>query len=328
VALHLVFFCFPPPFHLPAGLRFEWPPGLDWPPSPDERLTFVTVPKPQTIPDQIEMAKIVLRVWLTYPFTQILMFSSPSEYDPENKIIPFVRDTFGPDRLSFGGNLSTGYEGRPLIRDWFTEGFRLVESGYIAFTNGDIIFTPLWMNTAMEIFDALADHNRTLVYGTRTDVHRREGVFNLSQTSPPFVHDLVRWLEQNVRCNNPWGMDVVLVHSSFNALTWSEHPDFVVGMCVWDNYFMGYANIRAATVSMNFGPKLYHVDHPPNACNDDNYDYFRGVSASSRHFNGFQTHSDAEWWVRLNEGQLVKRWHGDLLRFKRKIDDSISLAFR
>jgi hypothetical protein len=127
------------------------------------------------------------------------MFSSPSEYDPQNKIIPFVHYNFGTDRLSFVGNLSTGYEGRPLIRDWFTERFFLVNSGYIAFTNGDIIFTPLWVKTVMTVFNALANRSRTLVCGTRTDVHRRQCVFNLSQTSPTFVHDLIRWLELNVR---------------------------------------------------------------------------------------------------------------------------------
>jgi hypothetical protein len=51
-------------------------------------VTFITVPEPQKIPDSIEMAKIVLRVWLTYPFTRILMFTQQSECDPLNKAVP------------------------------------------------------------------------------------------------------------------------------------------------------------------------------------------------------------------------------------------------
>jgi hypothetical protein len=290
-------------------------------------LTFVTVPRPQTLPDQIAMAKIVLRVWLTYPFTRVLMFTSPAEYDPLDQIIPFVREAFGPYRLSFGGNLSTGYGGRPLIRDWFTEGFRLVKSGYIAFTNGDIIFTPLWMNAAMAVFEALPDRGLTLIYGTRTDVHRRAGIFNLSPALPTFVHDLVRWLGENVRCNNPYGMDVVLVHSSFRPLKWAEIPDFVVGMCVWDNYFMGYANQRAHTVSMDFGPKVFHVDHPPNACNDENYGHFREMSYRSPHFVGFHEHSQAQWMLRLGRGKLEKSLRGGDVNLKRTVNDSIRSSF-
>jgi hypothetical protein len=82
-------------------------------------------------------------------------------------------DAFGADRLGFGGNLSSGYEGRPLIHDWFTEGFRLVN-------DGGIIVAPLWMNTAGAIFHAFGDseRHRTLSYGTQADVHRRPDIFN------------------------------------------------------------------------------------------------------------------------------------------------------
>jgi hypothetical protein len=326
ILVHAFFFLFP--MRLLKRPRFSFGKALK-PMPPDQTLTFVTVPKPQKIPDQIEMAKIVLRVWLSYPFTRILMFTNQSEYDPFDKIIPFVWENFGRDRLFFGGNLSKGYEGRPLVRDWFTEGFRLVPSGYICFINGDIIVSPLWMNTAMAVFEAFgeSERHRTLIYGTRTDEHRRAGVFDIPQRSPTFVHKLVDWLMANTRCDNPWGMDIVLVYSSFDALKWSELPDFVVGMCVWDNYFMGWANMRANTISMDFGPKIYHVDHPPNACNDENYGYFRGMSARSPHFAGFQEHYDASWLVAIKQQRLRKRWSDEVVPFKRVVDDRIPSGF-
>jgi hypothetical protein len=34
-----------------------------------------------------------------------------------------------------------------------------------------------------------------------------------------YVRDLVGWLDANLRCNNPYGMDLVFAHASFDALT-------------------------------------------------------------------------------------------------------------
>jgi hypothetical protein len=283
----------------------------------DEGVTFITVPKPQTIDDQIEMAKLVLTVWLSYEFTNILMFTTEDEYDPLHRVLPPIRETFGPNRISFYSNLSTGYENRTLVRAWFVEGFRLVRTGYICFTNGDIIIPPLWMQTASDVFFAFreAEKSRTIVYGTRTDVHRLPEIFNISLSQPGFMTELVDYLKSHVRCNNPYGMDIVFMHSSFNALDWTELPGFVVGMCVWDNFFMGWANRRCNTVTMNFNPRIFHVDHPPNACNDENYDYFRGMSYRSPHFGGFQEHTGSTWFVNLDERRLDKRWNsGSSLR--------------
>jgi hypothetical protein len=210
---------------------------------PNDSITFITVPKPQTIDDQIEMAKLVLTVWLSYPSSSVIMFTTESEYDPLHRVLPYINEVFGPNRIHFFSDLPTGYENRTLVRSWFTEGLNLVQNGYICFTNGDIIILPLWMQTAQSIFRAFDSTERatTIVYGTRTDVHRRDGIFEIPLSNSNFLKDLHKYLDSNVRCNNPYGMDIVFVHASFSGLNWDELPDFVVGMCVWDNFFMGWA---------------------------------------------------------------------------------------
>jgi hypothetical protein len=328
VLFHLPFFVFSVPlFSRPQLLTIDSPAPAAIP--PDSVLTFVTCPKPQTIPDQINIAKIVLTVWLSYPFTRVLLLSNRSEYDPTDSLVPYIHAKFGPSRLSFGGNLSLGFDDRPLIRDWFTEGFRLVKSGYLCFANGDIIVTPLWMNAAIATFEAFgpSDFSQTMIYGTRTDVRRRSGVFDISLDKPEFVSELTDWLGKNVRCNNPHGLDVVLVHSTFNALNWSEIPDFVVGMCVWDNFFMAYANMRARTVTMDFGPKVFHVDHPRNACNFTNSNYFRSMAYGSRYFSGFDEHWAAKWTMLIHENRLRETMGSEFLNLKRRINDSIPQMF-
>jgi hypothetical protein len=142
-------------------------------------------------------------------------------YDPLNEIIPFIDKTFGRDRLSFSSPLPTGYENRPLIREWFTQGFQKVKNGYICFINSDIIISPLWMNTAMAIFEAFPNNKQqVLIYGVRTDVHRRPGIFAIPQSPSNWFNEFMEWLGENARSNNRYGMDAFLVHSSFTALKW------------------------------------------------------------------------------------------------------------
>jgi hypothetical protein len=275
-----------------------------------ETLTFLTVPKPQKISDQIQMAKLCLSVWLTYRFINVVMFTSQSDYDPTNAIIPYIYHRFGASRIRFVDTLPTGYDGRPLIREWFKTGMGMAKSGFVCFINGDIIPLPQWMNAARRIFKTFeADHlHDTMLYGTRSDCHRDMAIFDIDIEASDLFEKLDLWLEGHVRSHNPWGLDAVLIHSSFRGLNWDELPDFVVGMCVWDNYFMGWANERVNTVTMNFNVHLFHVDHPPNACNDSNYQYFRTMSARSHHFAGFQEHNRARRQLDLRNNRISGRY--------------------
>jgi hypothetical protein len=106
----VLFFSVPVHYYSPGPVVFEFrlvPSAV----CEGKTLTFISVPKPQKLPDQIDMAKIVLRVWLTYPFTRVILYATEAEYDPNHVVIPFVRETFGTDRLALAGNLPTGYEG-------------------------------------------------------------------------------------------------------------------------------------------------------------------------------------------------------------------------
>lgn len=236
------------------------------------------------------------------------MVCNESSYDPYDQVLPQIYKQFGRDTIQFAGDLPTGYEGRPLIREWFKLGMSLVDRGFVCFLNGDIILPKDWMRTAYRVFDTMQDKlNTTLVYGTRTDVHQSDQLWTLDQNDPLFLENLAQYLSSKVRCNNPYGMDLVMVDSSFRALNWDELPDFVVGMCVWDNFFQGWANKRADTVSMNFNPRMYHVDHRPNACNDSNYLYFRKMARASRVFGGFQEHYHARWTLKYASAQLTSR---------------------
>jgi hypothetical protein len=188
-------------------------------------------------------------------------------------------------------------------------GTRMVQTGFICFINGDVIPLPQWMNAARRIFKTLwSNHlHDTMIYGTRSDCYRNNSIFSIDLTAPDFLDRLNDWLEGHVRSHNRWGLDAMMFHSSFRALNWADLPDFVVGMCVWDNYFMGWANERINTVSMNFNVHLFHVDHPPNACNEGNYVFFRAMSARSPHFAGFQEHDRAKMLLDLNAGILLFR---------------------
>lgn len=279
--------------------------------NPTESITFVTIPKPQIYDRQINMSILTLKVWLSYPMSKVVMVCSEESYDPTGRVMPVIRELYGKDCIEFIGDLPTGYEGRPLVREWFKAGMNHVKTGLVCFLNGDIIIPGKWMATAYQIFKVLGTPEKTLIYGTRSDVHDRPGLWSLDLTKANWVDTLAEYLHANKRCNNPYGMDVVLVHSSMTCLDWDELPDFVVGMCVWDNFFQGWANKRMETVTMNFNPELFHVDHAPNACNSSNYNYFRRMSYRSPHFNAFHEHHMARWKLDLENGVLRSRFRGE-----------------
>jgi hypothetical protein len=270
-------------------------------------VTFITIPKPQLLHDQIDMAKLVLTIWLSYPGSHVVIFSTAAEYDPLNMIIPYITARFGTGRFTFVEGLPTGYEGRPLVREWFRAGTSRVKSGFLCFTNGDMIVPPEWMSAARRVFDSFdkAELARTLIFGTRTDVRRSSQLFEIDPNSPFFLQDLSRYLDAHIKGDNPYGMDLVMIHSSFAALRWEDMPDFVIGMCVWDNFFMGWATSACTTVTMDFQVRLFHVDHGPNACNDQNYEYFRDMARRSPQFYGFQEHHEARLRLQLRERRLV-----------------------
>jgi hypothetical protein len=64
-------------------------------------VTFLTIPKPQRVLDQIRMSQLVLTVWLSCPNSHVIMFSSASEYDPLNQILPLITARFGPNCITF-----------------------------------------------------------------------------------------------------------------------------------------------------------------------------------------------------------------------------------
>jgi hypothetical protein len=271
-------------------------------------VTFLTIPKPQRLSDQIEMSKLVLTVWLSYPDSRVILFSSASEFDPLNRVLPVITARFGSDRLTFVESLKTGYQGRPLVREWFQKGTDFVKTGFLCFTNADMIVPEDWMDAARRIFATFKETelNRTMIFGTRTDVWQSSRIFNIQQDSANFMTEVDRYLRANVRGDNPYGMDLVMMHSSFSGLRWGELPDFVIGMCVWDNFFMGWAIRRCNTVSMDFQVRLFHVDHGANACNDENYEIFRDLSRQSPYFAGWSEHRSARWLLRLGEEVLTR----------------------
>jgi hypothetical protein len=246
------------------------------------------------------------------------MFTNLNQYDPTFELRNFLINNSLLSRVTFAGDLKKGYEGRPLVREWFIQGFRLAPPGFLCFLNGDIFITPEWLKTALSIFEVFDGEafTKTMVFGTRTDVSRSSGILELPVESPTFINDVVEYLEAHVKGNNRFGMDLVFFSSSFDGLDWNQLPDFVVGMCIWDNFFMAWANAQCNTVTMNFQARMFHMDHAPNACNEENSGYFRAMSARSPAFRGFHEHWKASWAVAPRRLGVFSHRGEDGIRFR------------
>ena len=233
-----------------------------------EPVSFFAIPRPQLTAAFRRSSELVLGSWLSLPASRVFLFGQRGQFDPTGRLVAQLELLFGRGRLLFIGELPCGYEDRPLIREWFKMGMRLVTSGFAVFLNADIIVPWAWLARGCAILRSLNLCNG-LVYGTRTDVRVSPALKFVNVSSSSFLRDLESYCLTHARLNYVCGMDLVLVHSSFSALVWDELPDFVIGLCYWDVFFQGWANRRCQTVAVLFRPTIFHLDHLFHASSPD-----------------------------------------------------------
>jgi hypothetical protein len=247
----------------------------------DFKLTFLTIPRPYSdlSEDMASRSIMGLSNWLRISGSRVIIFLSESEFDPYGRIIPYVTKIFGRDRIQFAGSLANGLYDRPLIREWFSHGFRMVDQGYLLFLNADMYVPDQWVDAACGVFQAFEDSVRqnVVLFAVRDDTDHSPDFDNLNISSESFHSDLFRLLKENSKGPNPWGMDGAFMHSSFHCLNWTLFPDFVIGKPIWDNFFMGVANDQCETVTMNFDPPIYHLSHDSNEPTSEEIDIFKGL---------------------------------------------------
>ena len=272
-------------------------------------LTFVSVPKPQLTDWEVQKSLHVLAFWLRFPSSRVVLCASEAAFDPLCRVCPVLARLFSPDRLVFTGDLPVGYGNRPLVREWFRRGVEFARSGFLCFLNADIVPSRAWVRTAVRFFGVL-DSRRTVVYGIRSDVYNRSGLSHLDLSDVSFQDRVESFCRGNFRRNNVYGMDVIFIHSGFSGLNWTDFPDFVVGLCFWDVFFQGWANRECDTVVMRFNPRVFHLDHGGNKCNDSNRQYFRMMGETSRLNVSFELYDKAIWRYD-GRGGVVNRRTGE-----------------
>ena len=275
-----------------------------------EQLSLVTIPKPQTHKSDVRVSILVLSAWLSLSVSKVILASKKETYDPQGWVLPTIFRVFGESRVRFAGDLGVGYGERPLIREWFNLGVREVTLGYLCFLNADIVPSGDWFRVAMRAVRTLDSPSSTIIFGTRTEVRPTRNLWTLNISDPLYRYRLESYLRESQWWNNPWGMDVVLFHSSFRALKWELFPDFVVGMCVWDNYFQGWANRNCQTVSMDFYPMVFHLSHGANACNQSNLKHFRSMARCALSEAPHHYAKDAVWHLDYRANTLRNRLTG------------------
>ena len=268
-----------------------------------EKVTFVTVPRPQLLDYDVRVSVLVLSLWLRLPDVQVVLVANRSTYDVTKRIVPTVEGLFGTGCLTFSGEVAYGFAQRPLVREWFYRGVNSVQDGYLCFLNSDILPTRKWLHTAKRIFKTLNSRETTVILGVRTHVRRvASHLFSLDPSRDSFLDLFERYCERWKGSNNGKGMDLAMFHKRLSCLDWRGFPDFVVGLCVWDNYFQSWSTSCCQTVTMNFDPMLFHLDHGENACNPSNIRMFRQIVKVKGARIGYHYH--ATWRLDFRRGLL------------------------
>lgn len=279
--------------------------------------SFVSVPKSQRTPEQISRSLLILTSWLRFENVRVVLACSEQYFDPTRAILPKIRVEYG-DRIYCTGNLATGYQGRPLIREWFLVGMRNVTSDFLVFLNSDIFVTPEFMRIIPCVFDAfpVPQQSKVVLFGGRVNLnHSDHGLRVLwdSGNATGFETRFSSYVRSNYHSNLRFGLDAIVVQSRFNGLDLSRLPDFVVGMCAWDNFFMAWANSQCLTVTTQFVVPVYHINHGMHACTHNNTKYFMNMARRSKSFRGFQAIEHSRWSLSKNERFLLPRHKTDSL---------------
>ena len=284
-----------------------------------QKVTFLPLPRPQTTERLARMSILFLSSWLALD-SRVYLVASRETFDPHGWVLPVLERVHGLASLRLLGDLPTGYDGRPLVREWFLKGFEAVREGYICFLNADIYVTRQWLQVARNTFDSLPYRERVLIFGTRSDVFRNISVEKLDPLSQTLLDDLDNYCTCNFNRDYEDGMDAVFVHSSFNRLNWTEFPDYVIGLCWWDRFFQGWANHRCETVAMMFCPRLFHIDHGGNACNVTNFRYFSQMGHLSGLGVRYEKYDLAVWHFVSGQFVVRNRVTGRVVRVVRPLD--------
>ncbi|OHT16077.1 hypothetical protein TRFO_42080 [Tritrichomonas foetus] len=262
-------------------------------------LTFCICPYPVDTEDRRDRYFITFTSWLsTSPSSKILILMPSFIFDPNNLLLPSLKDIFGSDRILFGPVLETDEDGIPFIDDWFIQGLDHSSTELICWINADIITPKGWFPRIQFLYKYF--HSRNQQFGvisrrcdfnvTKEDTsfffshyssgfsnfgknHTQKLFYDKNENVFPNKSDFSEWppnydyFARFRAIHSIWGIDFFLLSRNSVSLNFDEIPPFHMGRYRWDPWITGWLNNNVQLTTLGNDFCTYHINHVPTIRN-------------------------------------------------------------
>jgi hypothetical protein len=192
----------------------------------------------------------------------VILFLKRNEFCAEEKIPDKLERIWGK-RIIYAGSPRSNDDGIPFIDSWFQDGVKLARTKYVSMINADIVLSAQWYPYIINLLESLAPPYRPFVFSPRLNVNFTDEAFAWVRLNNENVLKDVDKAVMQLRWerNDGGGVDIFTFARSKPPVDLDAIPPFLIGRPVWDFWVIGWSNEIADTISTDFTPPIYHLDH-------------------------------------------------------------------
>lgn len=267
-------------------------------------MTYISVPR--NIKNNKDYLKIKLAIssWLSSsPKSKVILFVNRSKF---HSSLPYELDQlYGKGRVFYANELRSDIKGVPYLDQWFEKGINLCETKYVTFINTDILLSSKWFHVVQnifKIFEKFLTDQKPFIIGQRIDF---DLVLQNVQTIHYGQNILLKEIDEMIlnsshSLHSIYGMDTFSFRADDPPFPVSKFPPYLIGRYNWDNWFVGWLNRIADTISLLDTVPVYHINHRRHDFNINNSriainHYIKKANNDYFGFNG-----NTKWFVDKN----------------------------
>ena len=272
-------------------------------------MTYVSVPRCIKNQDTYIKYKLAISSWLSSsPSARVILFINKTEFHSD---LPSELDAlFGPDRVLYANYLRSDSQNVPYLDQWFEQGINLCQTKYITFINTDILLSSSWFPMIKKIFNLFETkfpNKKPFIIGERIDFDfQMENMKYIRFSQKSFLKDIDQMVKKSPNSlHSMYGMDTFTFMADDPPFPVTKFPPYLIGRYNWDNWFIGWLNTIADTITLLYDPPVYHINH-------NRHDFNINVSrVAVNHFlkkannNYFGSNGDVKW--QIQNGYLKRR---------------------
>lgn len=216
-------------------------------------VSFITIPK-MLIENSPSM--VAFTTWLTaFPKAELIILGEFNTSYPYSKVLMQKY----PNCVILTYPVQLGEDNRPLVREWFLTGIEKSSNSILIFINGDIILLPSFkvkLDSMLKVLDQqsppinnfllLTDRRKTKIikpFDDKTDVNT--------------INQYLTFTNQRLMM----GCDIFIFRKEYPPFNFSEMPNFLVGLPLWDSYFLGRSLNNTNVIRFDKYEPIYHIPH-------------------------------------------------------------------